>query len=796
MPEPLPEDMGQYWALLGKLPTPVFVHDFSRGGELSFLNIAAIEAFGYNKEDLATFDIATRQVFPDPDYREKVLKAWWAAVGDRRKTGRMAPLQEERITDKYGRTRNVLAGFALYDPYIIVTLQDVTKERTAEAATEAERRRHERKAYLATEHMPGGAYSITLPEGASKARFSFVSTAFCDMMGVSREEVASDIHTAFAHIHPEDRAYWSAQYDKALATQSYVQVEGRLLSGPKERWVCAEAMVRTTAAGETIWDGLVVDITELRETEERLTAVLSAADAFTWQVDLGSGQITFDMARVPHEGFATDELSLSIDRWFEGVHPDDLVQSRIAYHMLIKGEIPKLIHVYRRKISANAYIWLRLHAGISARDEAGMPLALSGVTFDVTAEMEAKLRVQEEQAQLREDLQRAQQRDTIAQVAGGVAHDLNNLFAVISGTVEMLENPSVAPEAANQGLYRIRRALGMARDLISGLGRVSRPDLPRRPQDLRKMLADGIELLGSRRMVRHNVHLALPAQDLTIWANPTEIAQVVVNLALNACESGGPEQDATVQFTILAQGTRCPNRPPDLGALPDPGARMAMFTVRDTGAGISEEVRAHMFRPNFTTKGSAGTGLGLLIVGNILKANHAALWVESSLGAGSVFTVAWPMDPPIDHPTALPAPAHRPRNGREAPAPDMLAGLRVLVLDDLQDVAEVLMNMLDGAGAMAFAESDPQEAQAILSEMPAAWSVLVTDLHMPGIDGLQMARFAARLNPPIPTVLITARPETLDSIMRAEFAAVLSKPVSGMELAQAVLRAAPARGVV
>jgi len=108
----------------------------------------------------------------------------------------------------------------------------------------------------------------------------------------------------------------------------------------------------------------------------------------------------------------------------------------------------------------------------------------------------------------------------------------------------------------------------------------------------------------------------------------------------------------------------------------------------------------------------------------------------------------------------------------------------------------VLADMLDGAGAIAFAESDPQEAQNILSEMPEAWSVLVTDLHMPGIDGLELARFAAQLEPPIPAVLVTARPETLDDAVCTEFAAVLSKPVSGAELARAVRQAAPRRSVI
>ncbi|MCH8466582.1 MAG: PAS domain-containing protein, partial [Roseinatronobacter sp.] len=685
-----------YWALLGNLSIPVVVYDSTSGAQVCFLNDAAIKTYGYDMDELSTFDIAAQRVLPDPAYRETVVANWRVEVEARRTTAQNTPPKEYRIRDRWGRMRDVLIGFALHDHFIIVTAQDITKERATQTAQETERRQHERKAYLATKYMPGGTYSISLPDTKNEARFSFVSAAFCQMMGVRPDVATQGLRAAFAQIHPDDLGHWAAQYDKALAAKSDVQVEGRLLAGDQERQVYADARVRTTEAGETTWDGLVIDVTEWRETEKRLIAVLNDADAYTWRVDLRAGRITFDRARLPCDGSAWNDENVSLASWFEGVHPDDLAQTRLAYEMLSQGTVSKLIHVYRRNLVDGRQIWLRLHVGISAYDDTGLPTALSGVTFDITIEMESKLRAREEQAQLREDLQRAQQRDTVKQVAGGVAHDLNNLIAVISGTVEILENPSLGQEAAKDGLQRIRRSVGMAHDLIAGLGGVTRPDLPRGIHDMRKMVADGLELLGARRMARHGVTLARSEQALPVWANPTEVAQVVLNLTLNACESGLPGQDATVSLATLPLGSPLPNRPPDMGNIPDAGARMALFSVRDTGAGIPSDVRARMFRPNFTTKGTAGTGLGLLIVGNILKANRAALWVESSLGAGSVFPVAWPMDAPLLLPKLQAAPGHGLRAPDEAPAPDMVQGLRVLVVDDLLDVSEVLADMLDG----------------------------------------------------------------------------------------------------
>jgi len=291
---------------------------------------------------------------------------------------------------------------------------------------------------------------------------------------------------------------------------------------------------------------------------------------------------------------------------------------------------------------------MQVHAGVSARDIDGIPTALSGVSFNITAEMNERSRAQEEQAQLREDLQRAQQRDTVAQVAAGVAHDLNNLIAVVAGTVEMLELQAAGQSGLLDGLGRIRRSVGMARDLITGLGGLIRQELPRDAQDLGKLLRDALDLLGPWRIARHDVRVELSPAGPPVWANPTEVAQVIVNLAINACDSGAPERPATVTFATFPAGTSPPPRAPDAGFPPPAGVPMALFSIDDTGAGITGDVRARMFRPNFTTKGRAGTGLGLLIVSTILQTNRAALWVDSTPSRGTTMTLAWPAAAPAD----------------------------------------------------------------------------------------------------------------------------------------------------
>jgi CheY-like chemotaxis protein len=116
--------------------------------------------------------------------------------------------------------------------------------------------------------------------------------------------------------------------------------------------------------------------------------------------------------------------------------------------------------------------------------------------------------------------------------------------------------------------------------------------------------------------------------------------------------------------------------------------------------------------------------------------------------------------------------------------------MNILVVDDVMDVGEVLGEMLESAGASAISETDPWEAQRALAEAPEVWSVLVTDLSMDGLDGKDLARFAASLTPPVPVVLVTARKERLTDCELELFASALSKPVSSIGLVSAVQSAA------
>ena len=402
-------------------------------------------------------------------------------------------------------------------------------------------------------------------------------------------------------------------------------------------------------------------------------------------------------------------------------------------------------------------------------------------TVCITREISERLELEVERTRLREDLQLAQRREVIAHLASGVAHDLNNLVSVVAGSASLLRDRCAEDDEAMAGLNRILRAMDTAQDLVVGMSELGRQRKERATHDLRALIEEGIELLGTRRMYDHAVSVLAPDHACPVWGNRTELLQVIVNLALNACDATA-DRNNRVSLTVL-EDMPLPNRAPDAGTLSAGRARVA-FTVTDTAAGMDEQTRARVFDLHFSTKPGSGNGLGLPIVAGILRDNDGALWIDSTPGCGTTMTVVWPSQPPEAIGTQAPQTA--------TSGPVDLTGHNVLVVDDLPDVADVLSEMLEVAGAIGVAVSDPQEALDLLRENPGVWSALVTDYAMPTLRGTELARAARACVPPLPVILVTALPEAVGADATL-FHAVLQKPVKASQLTDTVLSAVSAR---
>lgn len=413
-----------------------------------------------------------------------------------------------------------------------------------------------------------------------------------------------------------------------------------------------------------------------------------------------------------------------------------------------------------------------------------------GCLLVIAREITERTRLEAERAALRDELQMAQRQATIAHVAAHVAHDLNNVIAVVSGASSVLAARLADDAQAQASLGQIQRAADMAAALVKGITQLGKRHAASRSHDLRALVTQGVDLIGQPRIEAHGVRVLLPETPVPVWAEGTALLQVVVNLVLNACEAD-PQRPAQVTVSAGSGAGWQPVRPPDV-CMHDPARAYALLTVSDTGPGVPPERLSEIFQPYRTSKGENGTGLGLPIVASILSEAGAALWFDSTPGQPTRVTVAWPVarlpaQPPMagGRPRRMPEAAPQEAGCDPCIDPAALLGCNVLIVDDLEDMAEITSARLERAGAVTVSVTDPNEAAELLASDPAAWSALVTDHAMPGRSGTELAQLAATLVPPVPVLILTARPEQVRAQAIGD-AVILSKPVQEAHLVRSV----------
>ena len=354
----------------------------------------------------------------------------------------------------------------------------------------------------------------------------------------------------------------------------------------------------------------------------------------------------------------------------------------------------------------------------------------------------ARIRAEDEGRILAEHLRAAQRLEGLGRLSGEIAHDFNNLLTAISGNAELAKaasDPAQAHDALDEILGAARRAAALTRQLLA-FSR-NQPRQPR-PLDLDGLIAQFRPLLARLLPagVVLEVHLDAGA---TVVADPGQLEQVVMNLVVNA-------RDALAGPGHIAVAT----------ALVPPSAVLAAphvaLTVADSGPGIADDVRARLFEPFFTTKrAGAGTGLGLAVVDNIVRQHHGQVRVANRPDGGAEFTVLLPVAP-----EAVVAAAPPPTDA--SPVAPPRAAAHVLVVDDDPTVRGLVSRILTGAGYQVSAVADAEAALALPTL--AAITVVVSDLVLPGLDGLGLARRLAATSPSPPVLLMSGyAPDGVDT---------------------------------
>jgi CheY-like chemotaxis protein len=373
-------------------------------------------------------------------------------------------------------------------------------------------------------------------------------------------------------------------------------------------------------------------------------------------------------------------------------------------------------------------------------------------------------------------LRQAQRLEALGQVAGGVAHDFNNLLTVQLSCLPLLSRePGLSAEARELVSDIERSALAAAaltRQLLA-FGR--RQVLQPLRVDLCELVPEFLDML--RRVLREDVRIACDVPERPHWvdADVGMLQQVLMNLAVNAQDAMPTGGQLTIRVDAVEPAA--PAAPRDAGGRP---ARFVRLVVADTGHGMDEATMRRAFDPFFTTKPAGrGTGLGLATVYGIVKQHGGFVEVESAPGKGAELRVHWPRvehAPPRVEPEQQPSPAR----GR---------GETVLLVEDAPSVRRTVRTTLLRLGYQVVEAADAEEALALCRAPGARVDVLLSDVVMPGVGGVELARRLRHERPTIPVVLMSGYSAELAAEGLPDGVRFLAKPLEPATLAS-VVRAA------
>ncbi len=412
-----------------------------------------------------------------------------------------------------------------------------------------------------------------------------------------------------------------------------------------------------------------------------------------------------------------------------------------------------------------------LAAKVPLFDAEGVLMATCGISTDIT-----------EHKRLEAQLVQAQRMESIGQLAGGIAHDFNNLLTAIIGYTTLALDSLPMEHPARVELGQAQRASDRATTLTRQLlvfARKQRFQL--REVDLRTLLHDIQSLL--RPVIGEHIRLRLQVSPglWNVFADPGQLEQVLMNLAVNARDAmpGGGTLELTagnLEFTPDA-----PGHPGGLRA-----GSYVELRVHDSGHGIPDDIRAHIFEPFFTTKGvGQGTGLGLATCHGIIEQSGGHIRFESRAGEGTTFIVLLPRGTQDQ----LAAPSPRATHA-------VIGWETLLVVEDDAPVRELAVRSLQAAGFRVLEASDGDEALAVASRCPDPIALLVTDVVMPGMNGLELADRLRAVRPGTRVLLLSGYPDSAFSKHEQEPAAwpLLNKPYTPLELSTRVRETLDALG--
>jgi len=735
--------------------SPMGVRIVSSEGETLYANRALLDIYGYSSTDeLKAVPVTSR-------YMEESI-AGHQLRKDQRKRGEDGPSEYEigivRKNDEIRHLQVFRKGIIWDgDKQFQVLYRDITERKRAEETL----RRSEENYRNIFENAVMGIFHTT-PEG----RYLRTNPAGFKMYGY---ESAEDIKCVTdmsqqTYVDPKDRVKYKDIMESKGRVEAF-EVEHYRKDKSKIWVVLNSRAVRDNDGSTLYYETTVEDITKRKQSEILYKTLADASHVGVYIVQHGKFQ--FVNPHIPeYSGYSESEL-LGKDS-YSFVHPEDHAQLRENAIAMLKG---KKTNPYEYRIIDRRGEIRRLMETVRLITYGGKRAVL-GNTMDIT-----------DRYQMENFLRQAQKMQAIGTLAGGIAHDFNNILSAIMGYTEMA---LVSPELNNRlrhYLEQVFKAGERARDLVKQILAFSRQsDEKPRPLKVGPIVKETLKLLRASLPSTIEIHQDLHVESDVVLADPTRMHQVLMNLCTNAGHAMS-NRKGELRVSLCAVEI---NSSDDLNIHYglSPGTFLKL-TVSDTGSGIAPDVMDRILDPFFTTKKPGeGTGMGLSVVYGIVKSFGGAITVESQMEKGSRFNVYLPllMDEVVE---------------REREDSSLIIGgkERILFVDDEKNLVQLGTELLTSLGYDVTGRTSSLEALELFRVKPDRFDLVITDMTMPNMTGLDLASEMMSIRPDLPIILCTGFSEMISkekatSIGIRQF---IMKPVAIRSLAKTIRKVVDGR---
>jgi PAS domain S-box-containing protein len=500
--------------------------------------------------------------------------------------------------------------------------------------------------------------------------------------------------------------------------------------------------------------------TRLRDSELRFRNLVESIKDWFWEVDpkgvyiYAGPQVTALLGYDPGE-----VLGKSV---FDFMTPEEKERVEKIYKALVAERKPiellrnALIHKDGRRVVVET-------SGLPIYDTQARFCGFRGTDRDIT-----------EKVKLEERLQQAQKMESIGTLAGGIAHDFNNILGIMVGNAELALDDVPPWNPGYQNLQEIKTAGLRAAHIVKQLLSFSRKSEQKlKPVEIKAIIQDSLNLLRATMPSTVEIRENFATAEGTILADPIQINQVIMNLCINASQAMEDEGGVIeVRALQVALGGRTGNANPGL-----PEGDYIKISVSDTGQGIDPQIIDKIFDPYFTTKEvGRGSGMGLAVVHGIVKNHSGGVTVDSIAGQGATFNVFFPLaeesaEVEFHETEAL-------QRGRET----------ILVVDDEPSIVYMTAQMLRRMGYHVEAKVSPHEAIELLQSGSQKIDLVISDMTMPQMTGIQLFEKVKKIRPDIPVIICTGHSDLINHKKAKELgiAALAMKPITRQTITKAV----------